>query len=161
MEAKLAAAKGKYIRKMDATSTMGPGVPIDHWQAESSYSRRSVAIKDRGFGMKKKAEKLKKSEQLKTELATVSTVSSQRFEGITVEQDNWPSPTVEVAARTLRGWSQEYGCGARRAGAPVEGLLKNPKGPIDRHTKTDPVASAKIITKGSKRCSASNSRWDG
>jgi large subunit ribosomal protein L1 len=34
LKAKPAAAKGKYIRKMTLTSTMGPGVPIDHSEAE-------------------------------------------------------------------------------------------------------------------------------
>ena len=34
LKAKPAAAKGKYIKKMTLTSTMGPGVPIDHSEAE-------------------------------------------------------------------------------------------------------------------------------
>jgi large subunit ribosomal protein L1 len=34
LKAKPAAAKGKYIKKMTLTSTMGPGVPIDSAEAE-------------------------------------------------------------------------------------------------------------------------------
>src|ERR1700677_1300268 len=34
LKAKPAAAKGKYIKKITLTSTMGPGVPIDHVEAE-------------------------------------------------------------------------------------------------------------------------------
>src|ERR1700685_4008919 len=34
IKAKPAAAKGKYIKKITLTSTMGPGVPIDHAEAD-------------------------------------------------------------------------------------------------------------------------------
>ena len=38
VKAKPAAAKGKYVKKITLTSTMGPGVPIDHEEAEASAS---------------------------------------------------------------------------------------------------------------------------
>ena len=38
MKAKPAAAKGKYIKKITLTSTMGPGVPIDHEEAETAVA---------------------------------------------------------------------------------------------------------------------------
>lgn len=38
VKAKPAAAKGKYVKKITLTSTMGPGVPIDHVEAEATAS---------------------------------------------------------------------------------------------------------------------------
>ena len=38
IKAKPAAAKGKYIKKMTLTSTMGPGVPIDHAEADAAVA---------------------------------------------------------------------------------------------------------------------------
>ena len=47
--------------------------------------------------MKKKAEKVKQSEELKSQLATVSTVILSTFQGITVEQDTKLRRSVEAA----------------------------------------------------------------
>ena len=38
IKAKPAAAKGKYIKKITLTSTMGPGVLIDHAEAEAAVA---------------------------------------------------------------------------------------------------------------------------
>jgi large subunit ribosomal protein L1 len=38
IKAKPAAAKGKYIKKITLTSTMGPGVPIDHLEADAAVA---------------------------------------------------------------------------------------------------------------------------
>ena len=38
IKAKPAAAKGKYIKKMTLTSTMGPGISIDHAEAEAAVA---------------------------------------------------------------------------------------------------------------------------
>jgi large subunit ribosomal protein L1 len=38
IKAKPAAAKGKYIKKITLTSTMGPGVPIDHAEADAAVA---------------------------------------------------------------------------------------------------------------------------
>jgi large subunit ribosomal protein L1 len=38
LKAKPAAAKGKYIHKITLTSTMGPGIPIDHAEADAAVA---------------------------------------------------------------------------------------------------------------------------
>jgi len=38
LKAKPAAAKGKYIKRITLTSTMGPGVPIDHVEADDAVA---------------------------------------------------------------------------------------------------------------------------
>ena len=50
--------------------------------------------------MKKKAEKVKQAEELKIQLASVSTVILSTFKGITVEQDTKLRRTVEERAMT-------------------------------------------------------------
>ena len=47
--------------------------------------------------MKKKSEKVTQSEELKKQLATVSTVILSTFQGITVEQDTQLRRSVEAA----------------------------------------------------------------
>src|SRR5580698_3027925 len=100
--------------------------------------------------MKKKAEKVKQSEELKSQLATVSTVILSTFQGITVEQDTKLRRSVEAAGGHYLVVKNTV---AERAGAgtPAEGLLKNLKGTNSiAYTKTDPVALAKILTKVAK-----------
>src|SRR6202045_2554972 len=100
--------------------------------------------------MKKKAEKVKQAEELKTQLATVSTVILSTFKGITVEQDTKLRRSVEAAGGHYLVVKNTV---AERAGAgtPAEGLLKNLKGTNSiACTKTDPVALAKILTKVAK-----------
>ena len=38
IKAKPAAAKGKFIKKITLTSTMGPGIPVDHAEAEAAVA---------------------------------------------------------------------------------------------------------------------------
>src|SRR5579864_704583 len=100
--------------------------------------------------MKKKAEKLSKSEELRSQLATVSTVILSTFQGITVEQDTKLRRSVEAAGGHYEVVKNTV---AERAGAgtPTEGLLKGLKGTNSiAYTKTDPVALAKILTKVAK-----------
>ena len=100
--------------------------------------------------MKKKAEKVKQAEELKTQLATVSTVILSTFKGITVEQDTKLRRTVQAAGGHYLVVKNTV---AERAGAgtPAEALLKNLKGTNSiAYTKTDPVALAKILTKVAK-----------
>src|SRR5271170_5462038 len=100
--------------------------------------------------MKKKAEKVKQAEELRSELATVSTVVLSTFQGITVEQDTALRRSVEAAGGHYQVVKNTV---AERAasGTPTGDLLKNLKGTNSiAYTKTDPVALAKILTKVAK-----------
>ena len=100
--------------------------------------------------MKKKSEKVTQSEELKKQLATVSTVILSTFQGITVEQDTQLRRSVEAAGGKYQVVKNTV---AERAGAgtPPEGLLQNLKGTNSiAYTKTDPVALANILTKVAK-----------
>jgi large subunit ribosomal protein L10 len=104
--------------------------------------------------MKKKSEKLSKSAELHSQLATVSTVILSTFQGITVEQDTKLRRSVEAAGghyEVVKNTVAERAA----AGTPTEGLLKNLKGTNSiAYTKTDPVALAKILTKVAKEVPA-------
>ena len=100
--------------------------------------------------MKKKAEKKTQAEELRTQLATVSTVILSTFQGITVEQDTKLRRQVEAAGGNYQVVKNTV---VERAaeGTPTEPLLKNLKGTNSiAYTKTDPVALAKILTKVAK-----------
>jgi large subunit ribosomal protein L10 len=100
--------------------------------------------------MKKKAEKKTQAEELRTALATVSTVILSTFQGITVEQDTKLRRTVEAAGghyQVLKNTVAERAM----AGTPTEPLLKGLRGTNSiAYTETDPVALAKILTKVAK-----------
>jgi large subunit ribosomal protein L10 len=100
--------------------------------------------------MKKKAEKKAKAEQLRSELANVSTVILSTFQGITVEQDTQLRRAVEAAGghyEVVKNTVAERAA----AGTPTEGLLKGLKGTNSiAYTATDPVSLAKILTKVAK-----------
>jgi large subunit ribosomal protein L10 len=100
--------------------------------------------------MKKKAEKKEKAEQLRSQLANVSTVILSTFQGITVEQDTQLRRAVEAAGGHYEVVKNTV---AERAaqGTPTEGLLKDLKGTNSiAYTATDPVSLAKILTKVAK-----------
>jgi large subunit ribosomal protein L10 len=100
--------------------------------------------------MKKKAEKKTQAEELRLQLANVSTVILSTFQGITVEQDTKLRRSVEAAGghyQVVKNTVAERAA----AGTPAEPLLKNLKGTNSiAFTKNDPVALAKILTKVSK-----------
>src|ERR1700688_1774244 len=100
--------------------------------------------------MKKKAEKKAQSEELRAQLATVSTVILSTFQGITVEQDTQMRRSIESAGghyQVVKNTVAERAA----AGTPPEPLLKNLKGTNSiAYTKSDPVALAKILTKVAK-----------
>ena len=100
--------------------------------------------------MKKKAEKKEKVEQLRSQLANVSTVILSTFQGITVEQDTQLRRAVEAAGghyEVVKNTVAERAA----AGTPTEGLLKDLKGTNSiAYTATDPVSLAKILTKVAK-----------
>jgi large subunit ribosomal protein L10 len=100
--------------------------------------------------MKKKAEKVKQADELRIQLAKVSTVILSTFQGITVEQDSQLRRTVEAAGGKYQVVKNTV---AERAGqgTPAEPLLKDLKGTNSiAYTNTDPVALAKILTKVAK-----------
>ena len=104
--------------------------------------------------MKKKAEKKTASEELKTQLANVSSVILTTFQGITVENDTRLRRAVEAAGGKYQVVKNTL---SERAGegTPAESLLKNLKGTNSiSYTYTDPVALAKVLTKVAKEVPA-------
>ena len=100
--------------------------------------------------MKKKSEKQKDLDSLKTELAKVSTVILTTFQGITVEDDTKLRRAVQAAGgkyQVVKNTLAELA----GSGTPAEGMLKNLKGTNSiAYTQTDPVALAKALTKVAK-----------
>ena len=100
--------------------------------------------------MKKRSEKQQDLDNLKTELARVSTVILTTFEGITVQDDTKLRRAVQAAGGKYQVVKNTL---AERAGAgtPAEKLLKNLSGTNSiAYTNTDPVALAKALTKIAK-----------
>ncbi len=100
--------------------------------------------------MKKRSEKQRDLEQLKTDLARVSTVILTTFQGITVEEDTKLRRAVQAAGGRYRVVKNTL---AERAGTgtPAEPLLKNLAGTNSiAYTAADPVALAKALTKVAK-----------
>ncbi len=77
--------------------------------------------------MKKKAEKRAQSEELRAQLATVSTVILSTFQGITVEQDTQLRRSVEAAGAHYQVVKNTV---IERAaqGTPAESLAQGPEG---------------------------------
>ena len=100
--------------------------------------------------MKKKSEKQRDLDNLKTELAKVSTVILTTFQGITVEEDTKLRRAVQAAGgkyEVVKNTLAELA----GTGTPAEGVLKNLKGTNSiAYTQTDPVALAKALTKIAK-----------
>jgi large subunit ribosomal protein L10 len=100
--------------------------------------------------MKKKSEKQKDLDNLKAELAKVSTLILTTFQGITVENDTKLRRAVQAAGGKYKVVKNTL---AERAGTGTfaEGVLKNLKGTNSiAYTETDPVALAKALTKIAK-----------
>ena len=100
--------------------------------------------------MKKKSEKVKEADALKSELARVSTVILSTFKGIKVADDTKLRRAVESAGGRYKVVKNTV---AERAaqGTPAEPILKNLSGANSiGYTLTDPVALAKVLTKVAK-----------
>ena len=100
--------------------------------------------------MKKRSEKQQNLEQLKTDLAKVSTVILTTFQGITVEEDNKLRRAVQAAGGRYRVVKNTI---VERAGVgtPSEPLLRNLGGTNSiAYTAADPVALAKALTRVAK-----------
>jgi large subunit ribosomal protein L10 len=100
--------------------------------------------------MKKKSEKQKDLDQLKVNLAKVSTVILTTFQGITVEDDTKLRRAVQAAGgkyQVVKNTLAELA----GAGTPASGVLKDLKGTNSiAYTRMDPVALAKALTKIAK-----------
>ena len=100
--------------------------------------------------MKKKREKQQDLDNLKTELAKVSTVILTTFQGITVENDTKLRRAVQAAGGKYQVVKNTLAELAGK-GTPAEGVLKDLKGTHSiAYTYTDPVALAKALTKIAK-----------
>jgi large subunit ribosomal protein L10 len=100
--------------------------------------------------MKKRSEKQQDLDNLKTELAKVSTVILTTFQGITVENDTKLRRAVQAAGGKYKVVKNTL---AERAGAgtPIENLLKDLSGTNSiAYSASDPVALAKALTKVAK-----------
>jgi large subunit ribosomal protein L10 len=100
--------------------------------------------------MKKRSEKQQDLDNLKTELARVSTVILTTFQGITVENDTKLRRAVQAAGGDYKVVKNTL---AERAGAgtPAGDLLKDLKGTNSiAYSANDPVALAKALTKIAK-----------
>jgi large subunit ribosomal protein L10 len=100
--------------------------------------------------MKKRSEKQQDLDNLKTELAKVSTVILTTFQGITVENDTKLRRAVQAAGGKYKVVKNTL---AERAGAgtPIENLLKDLSGTNSiAYSSNDPVALAKALTKVAK-----------
>lgn len=100
--------------------------------------------------MKKRPEKEKEVEALKSALANVSTVILTTFQGITVADDSKLRRAVEAAGGRYQVVKNTL---AERAGqgTPAEPLLKNLEGNNSiAFTSADPVALAKVLSKVAK-----------
>ncbi len=100
--------------------------------------------------MKKKNEKQQDLDQLKTDLAKVSTVILTTFQGITVQDDTKLRRAVQAAGgkyQVVKNTLAELA----GSGTPASGVLKDLKGTNSiAYTNTDPVALAKALTKIAK-----------
>ncbi len=100
--------------------------------------------------MKKKAEKKQQADELRNQLASVSSVILTTFQGITVEQDTRLRRAVEAAGGHYEVVKNRVAERAA-AGTPAEGLLKGLSGTNSiSYTTADPVALAKVLTKIAK-----------
>jgi large subunit ribosomal protein L10 len=104
--------------------------------------------------MKNKAEKKTQAEELRTQLANVSTVVLSTFQGITVEDDTKLRRSVEAVGGKYQVVKNTVAERAA-AGTPTEGLLKDLKGTNSiAYTTADPVTLAKTLTKFAKEVPA-------
>jgi len=100
--------------------------------------------------MKKKQDKRKQAQELRSDLATVSSLLLSTFSGLTVEQETRLRRAVEAAGgryRVLKNTVAERAS----AGTPAEPLLKGLAGNNSvAYTATDPAALAKALVRAVK-----------
>jgi large subunit ribosomal protein L10 len=100
--------------------------------------------------MNRKADRQRKVEELRSELARVSTVILSTFQGIKVAEDTHLRRAVEAAGGSYQVVKNTLAQRAA-AGTPAEPLLKDLQGTNSiACTAADPVALAKALTKFAK-----------